>query len=71
MNDLIIENRPNYPNNKLTFSIDSLTKNIFIRWLNLNFNMDGVHDVNVQFEDSHRDEFSEREFFNKNIKYFK
>ena len=51
---MIIETRPSYPANKLTFSIANITKNKAIRFFDINLNLNGQFDVDVTLEDPNR-----------------
>ena len=52
--EMMIETRPRYPANKLTFTIANLTKGTTIRFININFNFNAIFDVDVLLEDSNR-----------------
>ena len=51
---MMIETRPRYPSNKLTFTIANLTKGKIIRYFCLYFNSNATFDVDVSLEDSNR-----------------
>ena len=52
--DFQIETRAQYPSDKVTLKRVFSTKNKFIRWLDLVFQMNGKYDVDIFFEDSKR-----------------
>ena len=54
--NMMIETRPRYPSNKLTFTIANLAKGKTIRIININFEIDSnaKFDIDLFFEDSKR-----------------
>ena len=44
----------NYPSDKLSLNIASLTKSKWMRWLNMYFQLNGKYDVEILLEDSKR-----------------
>ena len=52
--DVLVNNRVNYPSDRLVFSISNLTTHKTIRWLNLMMNLNGKYDVQLLLEDSRR-----------------
>ena len=51
---MMIETRPRYPSNKLTFTIANIAKGINIRYINMDFNSNATIDVDIFLEDSTR-----------------
>ena len=51
---MMIETRPRYPSNKLTFTIANITKETTIRYINMDFNSNATIDVDIFLEDSTR-----------------
>ena len=51
---MMIESRPSYPSNKLTFSIADFTKDTVIQFFNIALNLNEQYDVDVVLEDSKR-----------------
>ena len=52
---MLIETRPSYPSNKITFTTADITKGITIRYININLlNLNGQFDIDVVLEDSQR-----------------
>ena len=49
-----LDKRPSYPADKLTFTIDNITRNRDIRFLNVYLNLNGQFDVDLILEDSKR-----------------
>ena len=62
---MMIETRPRYPSNKLTFTIAKLMKGKAIRIININFEIDSNAklDVDLFFEDSKRNFLNSLRFF--------
>ena len=60
---MMIETRPRYPSNKLTFTIADITKGTNIRYFNINFNPKATFDVDVFLEDSKRNFLNSFSFF--------
>ena len=52
--NMMIETRPRYPSNKLTFTIANITKGKPIRFVNILLNSFAKFDVDIFFEDSKR-----------------
>ena len=52
--EMVIETRPTYPSNKLTFSIADFTKDKVIQFFNIALNLNEQYDVDVVLEDSKR-----------------
>ena len=53
--NMVIETRPSYPSNKITFTTADITKGITIRYININLlNLKGQFDIDVVLEDSQR-----------------
>ena len=52
---MLIDTRPRYPSDKITFTIADLTKNRAIHYFNIGLNLNGQFDVDVVLEDSQRD----------------
>ena len=52
--EMIIETRPRYPSNKLTFTIANIAKGTTIRYFTINFKSNATFDVDVFLEDSKR-----------------
>ena len=51
---LMIETRPRYPSNKLTFNIADIAKGTTISFININIDSNATFDVDLFFEDSKR-----------------
>ena len=52
---MLIETRPSYPSNKITFTTADITKGRTIRFININFwNLEGQFDLDVVLEDTQR-----------------
>ena len=51
---MMIETRPRYPSNKLTFTIADIAKGTTIRYINININSNEKLDADVSLEDSNR-----------------
>ena len=51
---MMIQTRPSYPSNKLTFTIANLTKNKAIRFFDINLELNEQFDVDVILEDPNR-----------------
>ena len=52
---MMIDTRPSYPSNKITFTTADITKGITIRYININLlNLKGQFDIDVVLEDSQR-----------------
>ena len=51
---MMIETRPRYPSNKLTFTIANITKGTNIRFLDIILNLNAKFDVDLLLEDSKR-----------------
>ena len=51
---MMIDTRPRYPSNKLTFTIANITKGTNIRFLDINLNLNSKFDVDLLLEDSKR-----------------
>ena len=52
--EMMIETRPSYPSNKLTFSITDFTKDKVIHYFNIMLFLNEQYDVDVVIEDSKR-----------------
>ena len=53
--EMVIENqRPSYPTNKLTFTIDDEIKNKVIKYFSIALNLNDKYDVDLVLEDSKR-----------------
>ena len=53
--NMVIETRPSYPSNKITFTTADITKGRTIRFININFwNLEGQFDLDVVLEDTQR-----------------
>ena len=52
---MMIETRPRYPSDKITFTIADITKNKAIRFFNIGLKWNRRFDVDVVLEDSKRD----------------
>ena len=61
--EMMIETRPRYPSNKLTFTIADKAKGKIIRYFNINFNSNANFDVDVFLEDSKRNFVNSLRFF--------
>ena len=55
---MLLETRPSYPSNKLTFTIANITRDKDIRFLNIYLILNGQFNVDLILEDSKRN-FSE------------
>ena len=51
---LMIETRPRYPSNKLTFNIADIAKGTTISFININIDSNATYDVDLFLEDSRR-----------------
>ena len=51
---MIIETRPSYPSDKLTFNIADFTKDKVIQFFNIDLNLNEQYDVDAVLEDSKR-----------------
>ena len=60
---MMIETRPRYPSNKLTFTIANLTRGKIIRYVDLIFNSITIFNVDVSLEDSKRHYLNSFQFF--------
>ena len=60
---MMIETRPRYPSNKLTFTIADVAKGITIRYMNIIIDSDATFDVDVFLEDSKRNILNSFNFF--------
>ena len=60
---MMIETRPRYPSNKLTFTIADIVKGTTIRYININFNSNAKFDLGVFLEDSKRNFLNSLCFF--------
>ena len=60
---MMIETRPRYPSNKLTFTIATIAKGRTMRYLNINFNSNANFDVDAFLEDSKRNFLNSFRFF--------
>ena len=61
---MLIETRPRYPSNKLTFTIANITKGLISRVFAIKlYNLNGGFDVDIVLEDSQR-KLSELTYFN-------
>ena len=54
LSEMMIETRPTYPSDRLTFNQANITKALSIRYFNIFFNLNNLFDVNVILEDSKR-----------------
>ena len=54
LRDVLMDKRVSYPTDRLTFSINNLTRHKTLRWLNLEINLNGKHDIQLLLEDSRR-----------------
>ena len=52
--EMIIDTRPRYPSNKLTFTVANITKGTNIHFIDINLNSSVKFDVDVLLEDSKR-----------------
>ena len=52
--EMIIETRPRYPSDKVSFTITNMTKDKPIRFFNILLNLNAEFDVDVILEDSQR-----------------
>ena len=60
---MMIETRPRYPSNKLTFTIANLTRGKITRYIALHFNSYVIFDVDLFLEDSKRNLLNSFRFF--------
>ena len=51
---MMIQTRPRYPSDKLTFNIANITKGKTIRFINIEFNSNATFDIDFFLEDSKR-----------------
>ena len=51
---MMIETRPRYPSNKITFNIANMAKGTTIRVVNIELNLNSKFDVDIFLEDSKR-----------------
>ena len=61
--DMMIDTRPSYPSNKLTFTIADFTKDDVIHSFNIFLNLNDQYDVDVVLEDSKRNFLNSFRFF--------
>ena len=52
--EMVIENRPSYPSNKLTFTIADEIKDKVIKFFSIYLNLNDKYDVDLVLEDSKR-----------------
>ena len=60
---MMLETRPSYPSNKLTFTIANITRDKDIRFLNIYLTLNGQFDIDLILEDSKRNFYELFSFF--------
>ena len=64
---MMIDTRPRYPSNKLSFTIANITDDTAIRFFNIYLNLNELFDVNLVLEDSQT--FTKRMLYYNSIRF--